>query len=177
MRHLLMRAYVMEYYFAENDQSAHIPFEAWVNLEAGIFLNLQTGKRSMMNSGGVSHRILIKGRGSINRSLHGDIVVVRLLPKGLWSIAESNHKITNSAEPANRNNRLLATSILQPVPSGRVVYVVKPSYRQFVATLQLDTQDIESLGLEAMQSGTLLQQKAAMSLSSSREQFYALPYQ
>ena len=25
------------------DQSAHIPFEAWVNLEAGIFLNLQTG--------------------------------------------------------------------------------------------------------------------------------------
>jgi exoribonuclease R len=168
------------------DHSAHVAMEAWLNLETGVLLDAATGERSMSRSRPVRHRILIKGRGSVNRALHGDEVVVRLLPKEFWSVAESGRTLSDNSGAKSRGRRSAthqqrgeaAAGGAHSVPSGRVVYVVKPGHRQFVATLQLDAHDIESLELEPMlpantaEGGSAAPSMMSSSLpSSSRERF------
>ena len=166
------------------DHSAHIFNEGWVNLDAGVVLDAKTGVRAMKGGerscsrpqSSQCHRVLIKGSGSMNRALHGDTVVVRLLPRKLWSIPESDKRLTqpntslegpnsrtslifnsdsaisrksnDDDENSSRTSNIRSTWIDEAVPSGRIVHIFKQGHRKFVATIQLESDDVEGLRLD-----------------------------
>jgi exoribonuclease R len=103
-------------------------------------------------------RILLKGRGSINRALDGDHAVVRLVPRLNWQCPEGNLRLASSGngnvdsrrqrqsrtvEVGIKNNTAMTNDIDTDfaVPTGVVVGVLKHGFRQYVATLQLLNDD------------------------------------
>ena len=57
--------------------------------------------------GGMSRQVLVSGRASINRAVHGDTVAVRLLPRGQW---RSVGAVASSAPAAEDQHDLLAAA-------------------------------------------------------------------
>ncbi|XP_076305106.1 DIS3-like exonuclease 1 isoform X2 [Tachypleus tridentatus] len=83
--------------------------------------------------------ILIEGMKNRNRAIHGDEVVVDLMPKSEWK--SRNHVLTNNSEETvngEENNKY--TKIM---PVGRVVGVLQRRWRNYVACLS-DEEDFNT---------------------------------
>jgi hypothetical protein len=105
-------------------------------------------------------QILLKGRGSINRALHGDTIVIRLLHKSKWRSSESAVKLSGGASMVKGGTKELD----KIVPTGVVVGIMKEGCRQYVATLQpLEDEDEK----EADDEGEKKEEDVGSSSSSS----------
>ncbi|XP_064620645.1 DIS3-like exonuclease 1 [Lineus longissimus] len=79
--------------------------------------------------GGYSSDILISGQACRNRSVHGDVVVVELLPKAEWK-GRSN-ALKDIVEESQDDVDALKSNTM---PSGRVVGVLQRNWRDYVAS-------------------------------------------
>ncbi|XP_077737682.1 DIS3-like exonuclease 1 isoform X3 [Canis aureus] len=139
------------------EYAEHLPLEV---LEAGIksgryiqgilnvnkhraqieaFVRLQGA--SCKDSGLVSD-ILIHGMKARNRSIHGDVVVVELLPKNEWkgrtaALCENDSDDKASGDPPS-----------EPMPTGRVVGILQKNWRDYVVTFP-SKEEVQSQGKNA----------------------------
>ncbi|KYR01012.1 putative mitotic control protein [Tieghemostelium lacteum] len=84
-----------------------------------------------------SDKILIIGKKNINRSVHGDSVAVQLLPESEWLPSLNVDDIDDSN--LNDNDGEMKVSKLGLVPTGRVVGIVSRNWRDYVGTMEKDT--------------------------------------
>nr|XP_045016823.1 DIS3-like exonuclease 1 [Jaculus jaculus] len=89
------------------------------------FVRLQGA--SSKDSGLVSD-ILIHGMKARNRSIHGDVVVVELLPKNEWK-GRTAALCENESE-----DKALGDAPSEPMPTGRVVGILQKNWRDYVVT-------------------------------------------
>lgn len=75
--------------------------------------------------------ILIVGTVNRNRAIHGDVVVVEVLPEAQWKSRNSSLQTELRQEPTAEGHQ---RAIKQP--TGHVVGVLLRNWRPFVATLQ-----------------------------------------
>ncbi|ORX34504.1 hypothetical protein BD324DRAFT_636170 [Kockovaella imperatae] len=85
--------------------------------------------------------ILLAGRQAMNRSVQGDLVVVELLPKAEWrapgqdvvdaDVDQRNDDVENEVEAKEK----IQENVGRPVPTGKVVGVVKRNWRAYVCHL------------------------------------------
>ncbi|KAG9510647.1 Exosome complex exonuclease RRP44, partial [Fragariocoptes setiger] len=104
-------------------------------------------------------RILIQGRESINRAMQDDVVVIEILPESMWKStsdivilpdATGRDDVVDEGD-RDQENMLLAMSQANKDslpggakrPTGKVVSIVKRSWRQYCGSLRLKS---ESLG-------------------------------
>ena len=93
----------------------------------------------MLNSDS-SSLFINQTRGYFNRSLHHDVVIVQVLPKEEWTSPVGRRRLIHVQPDDNDDSNVADTGnglpdTTPPVPSGRVVAIVKESRRQFVATV------------------------------------------
>ena len=92
-------------------------------------------------------RLLLKGKGSMNRAMHGDQVVVRVASRSLWRCSESDMRLANdnNGNKKRKQNKRQSMDVIpngvQVVPTGVVVGILKQGCRQYVCTLQRDDND------------------------------------
>ncbi|XP_044620614.2 DIS3-like exonuclease 1 isoform X2 [Equus asinus] len=103
------------------------------------FVRLQGA--SSKDSGLVSD-VLIHGMKARNRSIHGDVVVVELLPKNDWkgrtvALCENDGDDKASGEPPS-----------EPMPTGRVVGILQKNWRDYVVTFP-SKEEVQSQGKNA----------------------------
>ncbi|XP_039074715.1 DIS3-like exonuclease 1 isoform X1 [Hyaena hyaena] len=139
------------------EYAEHLPLEV---LEAGIksgryiqgvlnvnkhraqieaFVRLQGA--SCKDSGLVSD-VLVHGMKARNRSIHGDVVVVELLPKTEWkgrtaALCENDSDDKASGDPPS-----------EPMPTGRVVGILQKNWRDYVVTFP-SKEEVQSQGKNA----------------------------
>jgi hypothetical protein len=75
--------------------------------------------------------------GHFNRAFHQDIVVLQPLPRSEWGHPVGRRRLVHHRDDDDENNNsaVAEADVLQAVPSARVVAIVSPSRRQFVATM------------------------------------------
>ncbi|KAM9585745.1 DIS3-like exonuclease 1 isoform 1-T1 [Trichechus inunguis] len=135
----------------------HLPLEV---LEAGIksgryiqgILNVNKHRAQMeafVRLQGASSKdsdlvsdILIHGMKARNRSIHGDVVVVELLPKDEWkgrtaALCENDNEDKASGESSS-----------EPMPTGRVVGILQKNWRDYVVTFPAK-EEVQSQGKNA----------------------------
>ncbi|KAI9485834.1 MAG: DIS3-like exonuclease 1-like protein [Benjaminiella poitrasii] len=94
------------------------------------------------DSGLLGKDILIIGNENRNRAVHGDLVVVELLPESSRAIISNDISFDSSnAEDEYEEDRFRNT-IATSRPIGRVVGVLNRNWRSYVATLQEDSSEI-----------------------------------
>nr|XP_035943036.1 DIS3-like exonuclease 1 isoform X5 [Halichoerus grypus] len=139
------------------EYAEHLPLEV---LEAGIksgryiqgilnvnkhraqieaFVRLQGA--SCKDSGLVSD-ILIHGMKARNRSIHGDVVVVELLPRNEWK-GRTAALCENDSE-----DKALGDPPSEPMPTGRVVGILQKNWRDYVVTFP-SKEEVQSQGKNA----------------------------
>lgn len=91
--------------------------------------------------------ILIAGLKNRNRAIHGDVVVVQLLPQTEWK-----GRITNLKHQSGPDEEVDGTSSSSKVPCGRVVGITQRGWRDYVASFP-DEQEVIQL---AMRGGKVL---------------------
>ncbi|KAM9318542.1 DIS3-like exonuclease 1 [Pholidichthys leucotaenia] len=127
----------------EKEFSEHLPAEV---LEAGIksgryiqgtlkVNKYQAQNEAYITTDGLSNKstesvwkVLVYGRKQRNRAVHGDEVVVELLPKTEW-----RGKVTALTE-GQGEDRLGEDSKSSPMPTGRVVGILQRNWRDYVVT-------------------------------------------
>ncbi|XP_023568332.1 DIS3-like exonuclease 1 [Octodon degus] len=77
---------------------------------------------------GLASDILIHGMKARNRAIHGDVVVVELLPKGEWK-GRTGALCDNDSE-----DKVSGEAPSEPMPTGRVVGVLQKNWRDYVVT-------------------------------------------
>ncbi|KAM4631192.1 DIS3-like exonuclease 1 [Polymixia lowei] len=92
-------------------------YEAFVRMEGS------TNKNTDLNSD-----VLVCGSRNRNRAVHGDVVVVELLPKSEWR-GRTIALTEGQAEEKNGED-----SQSQPMPTGRVVGILQRNWRDYVVT-------------------------------------------
>jgi len=110
----------------------------------------------MANIDGEETQILISGRASLNRAIQGDTVAVKLLPKEEWKTNVSKI-ITNDDEKEdeeeNNEDETMkdveekpevkdtedASYTEKPIPTGKVVGIIKKHYRQYCGSIDKNT--------------------------------------
>ncbi|XP_019804160.2 DIS3-like exonuclease 1 isoform X4 [Tursiops truncatus] len=97
------------------------------------FVRLQGA--SSKDSGLVSD-ILIHGTKARNRSIHGDVVVVELLPKNEWKGRTTALGENDGESPS------------EPMPTGRVVGILQKNWRDYVVTFP-SKEEVQSQGKNA----------------------------
>nr|XP_058913690.1 DIS3-like exonuclease 1 isoform X3 [Kogia breviceps] len=97
------------------------------------FVRLQGA--SSKDSGLVSD-ILIHGTKARNRSIHGDVVVVELLPKNEWKGRTTALGENDGESPS------------EPIPTGRVVGILQKNWRDYVVTFP-SKEEVQSQGKNA----------------------------
>ncbi|XP_059953129.1 DIS3-like exonuclease 1 isoform X5 [Mesoplodon densirostris] len=97
------------------------------------FVRLQGA--SSKDSGLVSD-ILIHGTKTRNRSIHGDVVVVELLPKNEWKGRTTALGENDGESPS------------EPMPTGRVVGILQKNWRDYVVTFP-SKEEVQSQGKNA----------------------------
>ncbi|XP_060008566.1 DIS3-like exonuclease 1 isoform X2 [Lagenorhynchus albirostris] len=97
------------------------------------FVRLQGA--SSKDSGLVSD-ILIHGMKARNRSIHGDVVVVELLPKNEWKGRTTALGENDGESPS------------EPMPTGRVVGILQKNWRDYVVTFP-SKEEVQSQGKNA----------------------------
>ncbi|KAF1328304.1 Dis3-like exonuclease, partial [Globisporangium splendens] len=122
--------------------SSHNPMESYVVLD-GAKTTLQMDK------------VFVYGREDMNRGVHGDQVVVQLLPKEHWRMPQSDRLLVHFTPDENDNDAgkktrgnddeggkggcELETSSIRTIPTGYVVGVLQRSLRYHVATILSST--------------------------------------
>nr|XP_020441270.1 DIS3-like exonuclease 1 [Monopterus albus] len=130
----------------EKEYAEHLPAEV---LEAGIksgryiWGTLNVNKHRAQNEASVmtegiskknsdsSSCVLVRGGKNRNRAVHGDVVVVELLPKSEW-----RGKVTALAE-GQGEEKSGEDSESKPLPTGRVVGILQRNWRDYVVTFPL----------------------------------------
>ncbi|XP_047592556.1 DIS3-like exonuclease 1 isoform X3 [Lutra lutra] len=139
------------------EYTEHLPLEV---LEAGIksgryiqgvlnvnkhraqieaFVRLQGA--SCKDSGLVSD-ILVHGMKARNRSIHGDVVVVELLPKNEWKGR------TAALCENDSDDKALGDPPSEPMPTGKVVGILQKNWRDYVVTFP-SKEEVQSQGKNA----------------------------
>ncbi|GAB9464220.1 Dis3-like exonuclease [Globisporangium polare] len=123
------------------DVSLHNPMESFVVVEG----KTKTGDMD---------RVFIYGREDMNRGVHGDQVVVQLLPKENWRTPQSDRMLVHyTADETDSGGKALSTqrskdgseedsstmSSSKAIPTGYVVGVLQRSSRFYVATILSST--------------------------------------
>ncbi|XP_059553594.1 DIS3-like exonuclease 1 isoform X3 [Myotis daubentonii] len=103
------------------------------------FVRLQGA--SSKDSGLVSD-ILIHGMKARNRSIHGDMVVVELLPKSEWKGR------TVALCENDSDDKATGESPSEPMPTGRVVGILQKNWRDYVVTFP-SKEEVQSQGKNA----------------------------
>lgn len=103
------------------------------------FVRLQGA--STKDSGLVSD-ILIHGMKARNRSIHGDVVVVELLPKNEWKGR------TTALGENDGDDKASGESPSEPMPTGRVVGILQKNWRDYVVTFP-SKEEVQSQGKNA----------------------------
>ncbi|XP_019581156.2 DIS3-like exonuclease 1 isoform X1 [Rhinolophus sinicus] len=103
------------------------------------FVRLQGA--SSKDSGLVSD-ILIHGMKARNRSIHGDVVVVELLPKNEWKGR------TCALCENDSNDKTSGESPSEPMPTGRVMGILQKNWRDYVVTFP-SKEEVQSQGKNA----------------------------
>ncbi|XP_021092693.1 DIS3-like exonuclease 1 isoform X3 [Heterocephalus glaber] len=136
------------------EYSEHLPLEV---LEAGIksgryvqgtlnvnkhraqteaFVRLQGASSK---DSGLTSDILIHGTKARNRAIHGDVVVVELLPKGEWK-GRTGALCDNDSE-----DKTSSEAPSEPMPTGRVVGILQKNWRDYVVTFP-SKEEVQSQG-------------------------------
>lgn len=102
----------------------------------------------------LSKPLLILGRDNLNRAFNGDVCVVEILPKSQWRASLTEITNTEDDEEVNEENDFVMSDLERRQlslelkksqsdskiqPTGRVVGVIKRSWRQYVGTLASST--------------------------------------
>ncbi|XP_046930873.1 DIS3-like exonuclease 1 isoform X2 [Lynx rufus] len=139
------------------EYAEHLPLEV---LEAGIksgryiqgILNVNKHRAQIeafvrlqgasCKDSGLASDILIHGMKARNRSIHGDVVVVELLPKNEWkgrttALCENDSDDKASGDPPS-----------EPMPTGRVVGILQKNWRDYVVTFP-SKEEVQSQGKNA----------------------------
>ncbi|KAF3830632.1 hypothetical protein GH733_004451 [Mirounga leonina] len=106
----------------------HSPAALW-----GFHVPAQTGLVS---------DILIHGMKARNRSIHGDVVVVELLPRNEWK-GRTAALCENDSE-----DKALGDPPSEPMPTGRVVGILQKNWRDYVVTFP-SKEEVQSQGKNA----------------------------
>ncbi|ORX43308.1 RNB-domain-containing protein [Piromyces finnis] len=113
----------------------------------------------MANIDGEETQILISGRGSLNRAIQGDTVAVKLLPKEEWKtnaskiISNDDEKEEEEEEEKNNEDETMkdgnekseekeneeVSYTEKPIPTGKVVGIIKKHYRQYCGSIDKNT--------------------------------------
>ncbi|KAF6129713.1 DIS3 like exosome 3'-5' exoribonuclease [Phyllostomus discolor] len=91
---------------------------------------------------GLVSDILIHGMKARNRSIHGDVVVVELLPKNEWK-GRTTALCENDSE-----DKATGESPSEPMPTGRVVGILQKNWRDYVVTFP-SREEVQSQGKNA----------------------------
>ncbi|XP_006920303.1 DIS3-like exonuclease 1 isoform X2 [Pteropus alecto] len=91
---------------------------------------------------GLFSDILIHGMKARNRSIHGDMVVVELLPKNEWKGRTAALCENDSDDKAS------GESPSEPMPTGRVVGILQKNWRDYVVTFP-SKEEVQSQGKNA----------------------------
>ncbi|PIK57161.1 putative DIS3-like exonuclease 1 [Apostichopus japonicus] len=91
--------------------------------------------------------VLVSGMKHRNRAIHGDVVVVQLLPQNQWKGKITNLKHQSGSEEDGDSNKSSSQ-----MPSGRVVGIVQRGWRDYVASFPEDQEMIQL----AMRGGKVL---------------------
>ncbi|XP_043776108.1 DIS3-like exonuclease 1 [Cervus elaphus] len=86
--------------------------------------------------------ILIHGMKARNRSIHGDVVVVELLPKSEWKGR------TAALGESDGDDRAPGEAPSEPMPTGRVVGILQKNWRDYVVTFP-SIEEVQSQGKNA----------------------------
>ncbi|KAM9713552.1 DIS3-like exonuclease 1 isoform 2-T2 [Dama dama] len=86
--------------------------------------------------------ILIHGMKARNRSIHGDVVVVELLPKSEWKGR------TAALGESDGDDRAPGEAPGEPMPTGRVVGILQKNWRDYVVTFP-SIEEVQSQGKNA----------------------------
>uniref|UniRef100_A0A8C0TV36 DIS3-like exonuclease 1 n=2 Tax=Canis lupus familiaris TaxID=9615 RepID=A0A8C0TV36_CANLF len=134
----------IQQYGSETEGVFVISFKGILNVnkhraQIEAFVRLQGA--SCKDSGLVSD-ILIHGMKARNRSIHGDVVVVELLPKNEWkgrtaALCENDSDDKASGDPPS-----------EPMPTGRVVGILQKNWRDYVVTFP-SKEEVQSQGKNA----------------------------
>jgi exosome complex exonuclease DIS3/RRP44 len=98
-----------------------------------------------VGEGETCEEIFINGRIAMNRAIDGDIVLVELLPRSSWSSrsnifvdADTPEEEIMAFESNDARGKRIGGSAASsaPIPSGRVVAVMKRNWRPYVGTLE-----------------------------------------
>ncbi|KAI9221724.1 hypothetical protein BC828DRAFT_380287 [Blastocladiella britannica] len=88
------------------------------------------------------NKLLISGRTTLNRAVHGDVVAVEILPFDQWSSSAGSILREDDAEATEEAaEKLAAESEPKPVnhagavPTGRIVSIIKRNWRPFCGTI------------------------------------------
>nr|XP_013000905.1 DIS3-like exonuclease 1 isoform X2 [Cavia porcellus] len=91
---------------------------------------------------GLASDILIHGMKARNRAIHGDVVVVELLPKGEWK-GRTGALCDNDSE-----DKASSEAPSEPMPTGRVVGILQKNWRDYVVTFP-SKEEVQSQGKNA----------------------------
>ncbi|XP_072818303.1 DIS3-like exonuclease 1 isoform X1 [Vicugna pacos] len=86
--------------------------------------------------------ILIHGMKARNRSIHGDVVVVELLPKNEWKGR------TTALGESDSDDKASGEAPSEPMPTGRVVGILQKNWRDYVVTFP-SREEVQSQGKNA----------------------------
>ncbi|KAI9323091.1 DIS3-like exonuclease 1-like protein [Dichotomocladium elegans] len=129
--------------------AGYTEYKSMEELEAGIkssryfsgVLKCRQGTRdtAYVNGGSqLGKDILIVGSGNMNRSVHGDLVVVELLSESHWTTAPNVIAYGGTSAEDEFDELRLASSTENMRPTGRVVGILNRNWRSYVATIQED---------------------------------------
>ncbi|KAM7155550.1 DIS3-like exonuclease 1 isoform 4-T4 [Molossus nigricans] len=134
----------IQQYGSETEGVFVISFKGILNVnkhraQIEAFVRLQGA--SSKDSGLVSD-ILIHGMKARNRSIHGDLVVVELLPKNEWKGR------TAALCENDSDDKATGESPSEPMPTGRVVGILQKNWRDYVVTFP-SKEEVQSQGKNA----------------------------
>uniref|UniRef100_A0A8D0NN07 DIS3-like exonuclease 1 n=1 Tax=Sus scrofa TaxID=9823 RepID=A0A8D0NN07_PIG len=134
----------VQQYGSETEGVFVISFKGILNVnkhraQIEAFVRLQGA--STKDSGLVSD-ILIHGMKARNRSIHGDVVVVELLPKNEWKGR------TTALGENDGDDKASGESPSEPMPTGRVVGILQKNWRDYVVTFP-SKEEVQSQGKNA----------------------------
>ncbi|XP_032198846.1 DIS3-like exonuclease 1 isoform X3 [Mustela erminea] len=134
----------VQQYGSETEGVFVISFKGVLNVnkhraQIEAFVRLQGA--SCKDSGLVSD-ILVHGMKARNRSIHGDVVVVELLPKNEWKGR------TAALCENDSDDKALGDPPSEPMPTGKVVGILQKNWRDYVVTFP-SKEEVQSQGKNA----------------------------
>ncbi|XP_045156829.2 DIS3-like exonuclease 1 [Mercenaria mercenaria] len=94
--------------------------------------------------------ILIPGMAARNRAIHGDLVVVEILPKSQWQ--SRSNTISNPASEEKGDGDKAVSDRADTMPTGKIVGILQRNWREYVACFSQD----EETGRGDKKAGKLL---------------------